>query len=666
MSSTGISSTNGVTSTAVSDTSGSFAAPLDGASSTTNMLTTDAIIRECIKQGFYRNPICNEKLYLHNRGYDSIASTAFEPYTDVKVLWLEGNGFSVLPCGKGYTQVRPPVRVDPFAAELEVAEAERAAAAAVLSKCSGQHVDPNTEAISHPDSPSQNGIAQKEPSLPLATDVPPNDRDVFSSLYPTVRQLYLHNNLFRFMPDLSRFERLDAVNLSGNFFTTVEPHCVYYDAAVRGRHASEVVDGVAPTSTIVSGARHSPSQSVQCEQEQSCQQLPHGPHSTNETAPSAELAVVTSSDDAKRQRAGQMARCRHVADVFSVFCKHSPLPESEEAKEVRGEGHQGRVSSPLLKQPLPLAPEYRNPCSSLRSLNLAGNRIESFEECLGLLCYHSLAVLDLSHNHIADGEALLLILERLPRLQSLKLSGNPLVRSLPRYRKCVLSRCKRLLHLDDRPVFAEERRLVTAWAIGGEDGEEKERAAIQQEKSAAEKKRLADFRRLISRHQRTDPTKGPHADYIHAITTVAALSAAADTAGSHGQNSATRSSRAPRHRDGRPSTSDPDSSSTSSESEGDSDDDNHVGRGAGEQSAAARTTVIAYDSNTAAQAGMIVTQQENNPPRETPYSSSSQQQRGLNSNQRVKAAVSIAAVGGATGSGEDDDESGDIFVPNAV
>ncbi|TPP41157.1 Leucine rich repeat family protein [Leishmania donovani] len=569
MSSTDIRSTNDITSTVVSDTNESFATSSGGANSTANTLTTDGIIRECIKQGFYRNPICNEKLYLHNRGYDSIAPTAFEPYTDVKVLWLEGNGLSVLPCGGGYTQVRPPARVDPFASELEAAEAERAA---VPAEPLAQHVDPNTEAMRHQDALSPDSVAEKESSLPLAADVPPADRDAFSSLYPTVRQLYLHNNLFRSMPDLSRFERLDTVNLSGNFFKTVEPHCAHYDSAVRQHHASEVADGTSPTA--------------------------------GGTAPSEDLTVVALPEDAKRQRAVQLERYRHTTDVFS--------------------------------QPPPPAPEHRNPCSSLRSLNLAGNRLQGFEDCLGLLCYRSLAVLDLSHNHIADGEALLLILERLPRLQSLKLSGNPLVRSLPRYRKRVLSRCKRLLHLDDRPVFAEERRVVTAWAIGGDDGEEKERHAIQEERAAAEKQRLEDFRRLISRHQRAGAAEAPHEDYINAITTVAALSTAADTADSRGRNRAGRSSRETGQRHGRPPTSELDSSSTSSESEDDADDDNQAGSGTGGRSAAAMRAIMMNVSNTDAQAD------------------------ASDAAARVEAAASTA-----TGAG-DDSENDDIFVPSAV
>ncbi|GET89484.1 hypothetical protein, conserved [Leishmania tarentolae] len=670
MSSADMRSTNDISSSAVSDMNESFGTSSAGAIHTANVLTTDGIIRECIKQGFYRNPICNEKLYLHNRGYDSIAPTAFEPYTDVKVLWLESNGLSVLPCGEGYTQVRPPKRVDPFAAELEAIEAERTAVAAVTAM---RHVDPNTEVTHHQDALSPNHVEQKESSLPLAADVPPENRDAFSSLYPTVRQLYLHNNLFRSMPDLSRFERLDTVNLSGNFFNTVEPHCAQYDSAVRQHYAREVRDSTSQSSATTSGVSPMLSKSLQREQEQRQQQVSHDPSSTGGAAPADDLTVVASPEDAKRERAVQLDRYRHTADVFSVFCGHSPLPENEESEKTTNEDHQRRLSSFPVKQPPPPAPEHRNPCSSLRSLNLAGNRLQSFEDCLGLLCYRSLAVLDLSHNNIADGEALLLILERLPRLQSLKLSGNPLVRSLPRYRKRVLSRCKRLLHLDDRPVFDEERRVVTAWAIGGDDGEEKERHAIQKEKAAAEKKRMEDFRRLISRHQRAGDAEAPHEDYINAITTVTALSAAAGTAHSRNRNGADRRSREPGQRHGRRPGSDPDSSSTSSESDDDADNDSQDGSGTDGPSAAAseavranaRSTTVQADAYAASAMDMITSQNENKLPREVRGSSSShmqQQCRVLSSNHRVEAAASTPApVNGSDGDDEDD-----IFVPDAV
>ena len=636
MSSADIASTNDVTSTAAaSETSGSFAT--DAASHVTHALTTDAIVRECIKQGFYRNPICNEKLYLHNRGFDSIAPTAFEPYTDVKVLWLEGNGFSSLPCGAAYVQVQPPIRADPFA---DVAEGKKDNKdAAEVKQQSEHHVDPSRLGTLEPSS------AAPPRSLPLPADIPPEKRDAFSSLYPTVRQLYLHNNLFRVMPDLSRFQRLDSVNLSGNFFSAIVPHCVHWDR----KKTTEASEAFPPTG--------------------------------EETEESKNVALVPSADDAAARRSAQLEQYRRMADEHAILCEHCPLPEREEeetpAVDRRNTSSQTHLATtaaaaasatattadvPIAatrpyvpRQPSVPDPEYRNPCSSLRNLNVAGNRLETFEDCLGLLSYKALTVLDLSHNSIQDGEALLLILERLRRLQSLKLSGNPLVRTLPRYRKRVLSRCKQLLYLDDRPVFDEERRLVTAWARAGDDGEEKERCLIRQEKEAAEKKRLDDFRRLIARHNDAADGEAPHADYVRAVTTAAALSAAADTAPAITTTITTRESAGRSHRflrqshrcapESRRPSSDPDNSPTSSESDDDDDD------GSTDMSAGAAT--VGGDGDRIA---MRVQENTNKPARRG--ASREGPTRVLSSNQRIAEEEPPAHKGSG-----DEDSDGDIFVP---
>ncbi|KPI85136.1 hypothetical protein ABL78_5796 [Leptomonas seymouri] len=537
MSSVDITSTNDMSSTAAtSEVGGSFSG--DAAPHAAHILTTDTIIRECIKQGFYRNPVCNEKLYLHNRGFDSVAPTAFELYTDVKVLWLEGNGFASLPCGAAYTQVQPPIRVDPFA-ETSARDDKDGAA-----EQTEHHVDPS----------SIGNAAAAKKELPLAADVPPEERDAFSSLYPTVRQLYLHNNIFRTMPDLSRFQRLDSLNLSGNFFSTIEPHCTFWDRKKAAERESAAVEDT-------------PSQ-----QEAQDQQYQRAQTPGNELR-------IESAMDAKEQRAAQLEEYRRLADEYAILCEHCPLPEREEVAPALNAQRQPNASARYVPRQPPIPePEYRNLCSSLRTLNVAGNRLETFEDCVGLLAFKALTVLDLSHNNILDGEALLLILERLPRLESLKLSGNPLVRTLPRYRKRLLSRCKKLLYLDDRPVFPEERRLVTAWARAGDDGEEKERCLIKQEHAAAEKKRLDDFRRLIASHREDAAEGAPHSDYVRAITTPEALSAAAGTSHAGGITAVTvshrsgirshRPSRRSHRRDPacrRPS-SDPDNSPTSSDS----------------------------------------------------------------------------------------------------
>ena len=79
------------------------------------------------------------------------------------------------------------------------------------------------------------------------------------------------------------------------------------------------------------------------------------------------------------------------------------------------------------------------------------------------------SVLDLSDNQLPPEEAeeLVDLLSTLPSLAVLRLIGNPIVRTtvFP-YRKTLISHCKNLKYLDDRPVFDSERLLVEAWARG--------------------------------------------------------------------------------------------------------------------------------------------------------------------------------------------------------
>jgi dynein assembly factor 1, axonemal len=45
----------------------------------------------CLENGGYENPILNEKLFLHFRGFKKIEN--LEPYTGCKAIWLDSNGF---------------------------------------------------------------------------------------------------------------------------------------------------------------------------------------------------------------------------------------------------------------------------------------------------------------------------------------------------------------------------------------------------------------------------------------------------------------------------------------------------------------------------------------------------------------------------------------------
>lgn len=70
----------------------------------------------------------------------------------------------------------------------------------------------------------------------------------------------------------------------------------------------------------------------------------------------------------------------------------------------------------------------------------------------------------------------------LPLVSVLYLHGNPILRNLKQYRRKMIVDLPSLTYLDERPVFAEERRVVEAWARGGEAEETSERTKIREEK----------------------------------------------------------------------------------------------------------------------------------------------------------------------------------------
>ena len=319
------------------------------------VLTKEIIMKECVKQGYYRTPSCNEKLYLHHKGLTDIDPLAFQEYTDVKVLWLESNCLSTLPS---------------------------------MAVVDGKEVS------------------------------------VFGPLHGTLRQLYAHGNTFQRMPNLSMFRRLDGVNFSDNFIRTVESYCPYWVNAGASPEAME--------------APESPSKSK----------------SATATAPGPRLEVGPAT----------LARI----NGWQAICEHVPDDEC--------------------------------PCGTITTLYLKNNHLTALEDIAQLLCYKKLSTLDLSHNRLSD-PAVVALLGRLGELKSLVLTGNPCIRAIPNYRKTVIAACKKLMYLDDRPVFEDERRLVMAWVSGGVDGEAKEKKLMRQEEEERHQKRLDDFRKLIRRGQ---------------------------------------------------------------------------------------------------------------------------------------------------------------------
>lgn len=135
---------------------------------------------------------------------------------------------------------------------------------------------------------------------------------------------------------------------------------------------------------------------------------------------------------------------------------------------------------------------------NLSTLQLANNVIKDADDIRHLISCPNVSVLDLQNNQIDDPE-ILDVLECMPSLAVLQLQGNDVISKIPQYRRTVISRCKALMYLDDRPVFEEERLSVSAWAIGGLPAEREERRRQREEKELAHKRNLDAMKHLMRR-----------------------------------------------------------------------------------------------------------------------------------------------------------------------
>ena len=133
----------------------------------------------------------------------------------------------------------------------------------------------------------------------------------------------------------------------------------------------------------------------------------------------------------------------------------------------------------------------------LSNLNLGNNQLSTADDIRHLLACPEISVLDLSNNSIGDA-AVLDVLEAMPCLAVLQLNGNPVVSQIPQYRRTVISRCKSLTYLDDRPVFEDERLTVEAWLIGGLPAERAERRRQREEKDAAHRRNIEYMQNLMA------------------------------------------------------------------------------------------------------------------------------------------------------------------------
>jgi dynein assembly factor 1 len=162
---------------------------------------------------------------------------------------------------------------------------------------------------------------------------------------------------------------------------------------------------------------------------------------------------------------------------------------------------------------------------NLQKLYASNNDIDD-TQLIHLYSTPNLSVLDLSRNKLSNPDRLIETLAKLQKLHSLNLAGNDVVRKLPNYRKRLIVTIPTLCHLDEMPVFANERRCAEAWQRGGRDEEKAETARIRQED---EERRVAQrqwFERFVQ-EAKTKPPLG-ETDYVRDMRAAEELRIAAE------------------------------------------------------------------------------------------------------------------------------------------
>ncbi|XP_052744832.1 uncharacterized protein LOC112051960 [Bicyclus anynana] len=110
----------------------------------------------------------------------------------------------------------------------------------------------------------------------------------------------------------------------------------------------------------------------------------------------------------------------------------------------------------------------------LHTLSMGHNMLSSVDDLEQLRYCSNLSVVDLSYNRLED-PLIVDVLADMALLKVLVLTGNPVVRKIPAYRKTLTLRLKELLNLDNRPVFPRDRACAEAWQRGGVQEEIAER-----------------------------------------------------------------------------------------------------------------------------------------------------------------------------------------------
>lgn len=169
-------------------------------------------------------------------------------------------------------------------------------------------------------------------------------------------------------------------------------------------------------------------------------------------------------------------------------------------ERVEGLGGLGELVSLNLADNLIAAVENLEGNLALETLQLRRNRVgaNGIADLRGLLRCPRLASLDLAANRIdCDPEEFVALLAAMPALTALYLQPNPVCGKIAQYRKTLIARLKGLRYLDDRPVFAEDRRFAEAFQRGGAEAEQAERRNHREEERQAHLRNHLAFKAML-------------------------------------------------------------------------------------------------------------------------------------------------------------------------
>nr|XP_018918154.1 PREDICTED: dynein assembly factor 1, axonemal homolog [Bemisia tabaci] len=120
----------------------------------------------------------------------------------------------------------------------------------------------------------------------------------------------------------------------------------------------------------------------------------------------------------------------------------------------------------------------------LNTLVLSNNQLSVLEDVEHLKNCDQLSILDLGNNTLRDPQVLA-VFGSMKNLRVLTLTGNPVIKTIPSYRKSLILNCKHLQYLDGRPVFSRDRLCAEAWERGGAEEEQKMRQQLNEREQRA-------------------------------------------------------------------------------------------------------------------------------------------------------------------------------------